>query len=420
MVALAFLFPALFVLGALVVYPALRTLFDSFFDRFGQEFVGLDNYVDMFRFERMRTAIINSFVWVLILPVLVTAVGLIFAVLADKLAWKTAFKLIIFMPVAIAVMSSGIIWRTMYNQSPQIGVVNAVINIPLDLVSPPGPYPGATPSSDDLQVAEDGTVVVITEAGEVARIGLLRIQVDDVPADAEDATDPVASTATIAGIVWRDTKPGENEKGAVEQGEFGLPGFPVEIGDASGTNLAATTTDADGSFVFSGLDPGTYRVAVSGDVFREPWGGVSWLGPALITPAAILSGVWVWAGFALIVIGAGLASLPREVLEAAQVDGANAWQTFRRVTLPLLAPVLSVVFITLTIYALKMFDLIVGIAPGSVQDDANVIALEMWRTAFTGLGNRGLGSAIAVFLFLLILPIMVLNLRRFKLEETQG
>ena len=83
MVALAFLFPALFVLGALVVYPALRTLFDSFFDRFGQEFVGLDNYVDMFRFERMRTAIINSFVWVLILPVLVTAVGLIFAVLAD-------------------------------------------------------------------------------------------------------------------------------------------------------------------------------------------------------------------------------------------------------------------------------------------------------------------------------------------------
>ena len=64
-----------------------------------------------------------------------------------------------------------------------------------------------------------------------------------------------------------------------------------------------------------------------------------------------------------------------------------------------------------------MFDLIVGIAPGSVQDEANVIALEMWRTAFTGLGNRGLGSAIAVFLFVLILPVMLLNLRRFKLEE---
>ena len=86
-------------------------------------------------------------------------------------------------------------------------------------------------------------------------------------------------------------------------------------------------------------------------------------------------------------------------------------------SVPLLAPILGVVFVTLTINALKMFDLIVGIAPGSVQDEANVIALEMWRTAFTGLGNRGLGAAIAVFLFVLILPVLALNLRRFKMEE---
>jgi alpha-glucoside transport system permease protein len=66
-----------------------------------------------------------------------------------------------------------------------------------------------------------------------------------------------------------------------------------------------------------------------------------------------------------------------------------------------------------------MFDLIVGIAPGSVQDDANVIALEMWRTAFTGIGNRGLGSAIAVFLFILILPILLFNIRRFTISEQE-
>jgi alpha-glucoside transport system permease protein len=137
----------------------------------------------------------------------------------------------------------------------------------------------------------------------------------------------------------------------------------------------------------------------------------------LITLGAVIAGVWIWGGFALLVIASGLAALPRELQEAARVDGATELQVFRRITLPLLAPVLGVVFVTLTINALKMFDLIIGIAPGSVQDDANVIALEMWRTAFTGLGNRGLGSAIAVFLFVLIIPVMAFNIRRFRLEE---
>ena len=114
---------------------------------------------------------------------------------------------------------------------------------------------------------------------------------------------------------------------------------------------------------------------------------------------------------------AGLASLPRSTLEAARVDGASEWQVFRRVTVPQLAPILGVVFISLTIGALKMFDLIVGIAPGAVQADANVIALEMWRTSFSGLGERGLGSAIAVFLFVMIIPIMLFNIRRFRIEE---
>ena len=87
-VALAFLAPALLVLGALVVWPALRTGYDSLFDRFGQEFVGLDNYRQMFRFDRMRTAIFNSFIWVVAFPLVVTTVGLALAVLSDKVSWK--------------------------------------------------------------------------------------------------------------------------------------------------------------------------------------------------------------------------------------------------------------------------------------------------------------------------------------------
>jgi alpha-glucoside transport system permease protein len=116
----------------------------------------------------------------------------------------------------------------------------------------------------------------------------------------------------------------------------------------------------------------------------------------------------------MVVIGAGLASMPRDVLEAARTDGAGEWQVFRRVTVPLLAPVLSVVFITMIINVLKVFDIVYALAPESTQQNANVLALAMWYTAFSGAGNFGIGSAIAVFLFLLVIPVLALNIRRFK------
>ena len=74
---------------------------------------------------------------------------------------------------------------------------------------------------------------------------------------------------------------------------------------------------------------------------------------------------------------------------------------------------LVVVFITMIINVLKAFDIVLSIAPGSVQDEANVIALAMWRTSFGGVRNFGLGSAIAVFLFVLVIPVLALNIRRF-------
>ena len=126
--------------------------------------------------------------------------------------------------------------------------------------------------------------------------------------------------------------------------------------------------------------------------------------------------IWIWAGFAMVVIAAGLAAIPRDMLEAARTDGATEWQVFRRVTVPLLAPVLTVVFITMLINVLKVFDIVLAVAPGSVQDDANVLALAMWRTSFGGVNDFGVGSAIAVFIFLLVIPILLLNIRRFRRE----
>ena len=76
-----------------------------------------------------------------------------------------------------------------------------------------------------------------------------------------------------------------------------------------------------------------------------------------------------------------------------------------------------VVFVTLIINVLKVFDLVFVIAPGSAQENANVIALEMWQVSFGGPGLRGSAARWRVFLFLLVIPAMVFNIRRFRAEQ---
>jgi alpha-glucoside transport system permease protein len=216
--------------------------------------------------------------------------------------------------------------------------------------------------------------------------------------------------------VWRDFTPGGGEIGVIEDAELGLPGATVELVD-DGEVVATETSAADGSVVFDDVgSAGPFEVRVGEATFAQGFQGISWLSPSLVTPAVIGAFSWMWTGFAVVVIAAGLAALPRDVLEAARVDGASEWQTFRHVTLPLLAPVLGVVFVTLVINVLKIFDIILVTAPGASQDEANVIALEMWKTSFTS-GNFGLGSAVAVVLFLMVIPVMVLNVRRFRRGE---
>jgi alpha-glucoside transport system permease protein len=421
---LLFLFPALVVIGALVVYPVLATIWRSFFDTIGTEFVGLDNYARMFELSRMRRAIFNSFIWVAVFPIAVTTIGLVLAVLSEKVGWRTAFRLILFVPAAIAALSSGIIWRIMYQTEPSRGVVNAVISVPMSMFSSEGQFEGATPSYEGGEFETDGSMsfaIDVDGEGGVAYLGLLRIPLSALPDDAVEARDPQPlGSGTLSGVVWRDTRAGEEVRGAVDPDEMGIPRVPVRIIDPEGTVVDTVESGVDGTFEVTGLDPGQYRAVIPASQFSSAWGGIPWLGADLITLSAIIAWIWIWGGFALIVIGAGLASLPRETLEAARVDGATEWQVFRRVTVPQLTPVLGVVFVSLTIGALKMFDLILGIAPGSVQADANVIALEMWRTSFSGLGERGLGSAIAVFLFVMIIPVLLFNVRRFKLQEGDG
>ena len=413
-----FLAPAAFFLLVWVVYPALSTIYRSFFDRTGDNFVWFENYETLFTSDRTLTAIKNNFLWLLIVPALVTSIGLVFAVLTERVRWAVAFKTAVFMPMAISAFAAAVIWRVMDQKDPDIGATNAIIRVASDYVSKPGVLPSARPSIEEVSGSAEGglSLAETIGPGDVAALGLTGIRTADVPEDAVQAVKPEPLQGGINGVVWRDFSPGGGTPGEVEPDELGIPGVTVNLLDEGGDKLESVETAANGTFEFPGLGDGQYRVAIDKQTFAQPFEGVSWLGERLITPAIMFAYIWIWAGFAMVVIAAGLASIPRDTLEAARTDGATEWQVFRRITVPLLAPVLSVVFITMLINVLKVFDIVIALAPGSVQDDANVIALDMWRTSFGGIADFGYGSAIAVFLFALVIPILALNIRRFRRE----
>ncbi len=416
--AFLFLLPALVFLGAVVVYPTIDTILQSFQDD-GRNWVGVDNYQRMLDTDRVITAIKNNAIWVATAPAIITGLGLMFAIFTERVRYATAIKIIVFMPMAISFLATGVIWRLMYEVEPERGFVNAALGVVNDATGGgEGAYPTARASDPELQTEGPGAVAAANSVseGEVATIGLTAIAPEGVPESAVQAAEPDVGPGEIGVVVWRDFKPGGGEVGVLEQDEVGLPGAEVELLDGQGDVVSSGETTGDGSVTFSDVGgEGPYRAQIAAGTFSEGFQGVSWLGPDLVTPAIIGGFSWMWAGFAVVVIGAGLAALPRDVLEAARVDGANEWQTFRHVTLPLLAPVLGVVFVTLVINVLKIFDIILVTAPGETQDEANVIALEMYKNAFQA-GNIGLGAAVAVVLFVLVVPVMVLNLRRFRTE----
>jgi len=144
---------------------------------------------------------------------------------------------------------------------------------------------------------------------------------------------------------------------------------------------------------------------------------VPWLGrTSLVNFAVIGAGVWIWTGLAMTVLSAAYKSLDREVLEAAAVDGANAWQTFWRITLPMLSQPITVVAITMVINALKMLDLILVMTAGGPRNASRTIAFSMYWEVFNNT-LAGYGSAIAIVLLILVMPIIMFQIRRFRLEE---
>ncbi len=126
--------------------------------------------------------------------------------------------------------------------------------------------------------------------------------------------------------------------------------------------------------------------------------------------------IWVQTGFAMVIFSAALRGVPEDTLEAARMDGANEIQIFLRIMIPQIVTTILVVWTTITIIVLKVFDIVLAMTNG--QWDTEVLANMMFDWMFRGGGDFGRGSAIAVVIMFAVIPIMIWNIKRFKEEES--
>jgi multiple sugar transport system permease protein len=141
--------------------------------------------------------------------------------------------------------------------------------------------------------------------------------------------------------------------------------------------------------------------------------------PTLAPLAIIVAEVWKTAPFVALIVLAGLQTIPDELYEAASIDGATAWQQFRRVTLPLIKPALLLALLFRTIDALRVFDLVFVMTQGGPADATNVLSFYGYKKIFAE-GMVGYGSAIAVGVFLISLILSLVYLRILKSNRLEG
>ncbi len=446
--SLGFLAPGAIWLLAIVVYPAIATVRYSFFNENATKAVGLANYKALFSTADTLIAFRNNVIWVLVFPFVVTVLGLVLAVMSERVRWATAFKTVIFLPVVFSVTASSLIFTQIFQLDPHVGVLNAIIRTVDEWVNPPGAYPltsGQTPGSlatAGVRPGPGGTLVSTSavKAGGTVRLGLTGISPQTLSVlGARPARLPAPKPGAVTGLVWRDFSPANpTDTKDVLPGEDGLPNLHLSLLRSDGRVVGSTATNAFGQFSFDNPGPGSFHVRVNASNFKTAFSGIFWLGPQSETPTAnlsqtaqamlsvplidismVLAYLWIWAGFTMVVVAAGLAALNRETLEAAHVDGATEWQTLRRVTVPMLAPVLTVVLVTMVINVLKIFDIVINLGADSSQPggQASTLASDVYYLGFGGGVHTGLASALAVILFILVVPAMLFNLKRIGGER---
>jgi len=282
-----FLLPALLALGLYLAYPVYETLRLSLTERStlpdgttAYAFVGLDNYSQMMREPKFWEALRNNAMWLLVVPALSTAFGLLAAQLTDRIKWGAAAKSMIFMPMAISFVGAAVIFKLVYDTRPvtqdQIGVLNAIY------------------------------------------------------------------------------------------------------------------------LALGGTEPQTWlTIPIWNNFFLM----------------AVL--VWIQTGFAMVILSAALRGIPEGTIEAAIVDGANPFQLFFKIKVPQIKGTIMVVWTTITIVVLKVFDIVFAMTNG--QWETQVLANYMFDKLFRA-NDWGVGSASAMVIMLLVTPILVWNVRNARKE----
>ncbi|MCI2239350.1 sugar ABC transporter permease [Paenibacillus sp. TRM 82003] len=185
---------------------------------------------------------------------------------------------------------------------------------------------------------------------------------------------PMAISGVAAGLIWRFVYEYRPDQPGIEQ--IGL---------------------LNQLLVWLGLEPYQF-------LLHQPWN----------TFFLIVVMIWINAGFAMTVLSASIKAISDDIVEAARLDGASSFQMFRSVTVPSIRPALVVVLTTVAISTLKVFDIVYVMTGG--QFGTSVVASEFYSQSFRQF-NQGLGAALAVLLFVLVIPIIVYNVRQMRLAE---
>ena len=354
-----FLLPAMIALGLYLVYPVFATLWYSMTDRdAGNAFVGFDNYRQMFAQPKFWEAMNNNILWLIIVPAASTAFGLLAAQLTDRIKWGNFAKSLIFMPMAISFVGASVIFKLIYDTRPvdtnQIGVLNAVW----------------------LQFN-----------GGVGSFLILRL----IPAALVACF--VAALAYVGYNIARKRLAPSHKQGSVF----------ASIASAGLVSLCLVAVII-GLKGFFGLFTFDFPYGVPQTWLTTP----TWNSILLMVVL-----IWIQTGFAMVILSAALRGVPEETIEAAIVDGANVFQVFFKIKMPQIAGTIVVVWTTITLTVLKVFDIVFAMTNG--QWETQVLANYMYAQLFVT-NDWGVGSAAAIIIMLLVSPILVWNVWNVRKE----
>jgi alpha-glucoside transport system permease protein len=355
-----FLFPALFALGLYLAYPVFETLRLSLTQRVaggGSEWVGLRNYQNMLGEPKFWEALRNNMLWLIVVPAVSTAFGLLAAQLTDRIRWGNIAKSLIFMPMAISFVGASVIFKLIYDtraaDQPQIGVLNA------------------------LWLQFEGGIWSLLFLKIVPALILL------------------AFAAIVAWVAWVFVRP------MFKTGEpTGFWTVPLRLF----VGVAAIY------LIFLSL-----RSVVNIFGAELPYGQPqTWLTiPFWNNFFLMVVLIWIQTGFAMVILSAALRGVPEDTIEAAIVDGANPFQIFFKIKVPQIMPTIVVVWTTITIVVLKVFDIVFAMTNG--QWETQVLANYMYDKLFRA-NDWGIGSAAAMVIMLLVTPILVWNVYNARKE----